>query len=147
MCYRYEQITPRSDIQFYQVEGLAVGRDISMADLKGTLTDFARRIFGPDRKVRFRANYFPFTEPSAELDVACGLCAGAGCRVCKFSGWLEILGCGMVHPVVLQNGGYDPAVYSGFAFGMGPLRITMLKHGIDDHRYFWSNDLRFLEQF
>jgi len=147
MCYRYEQITARSELQFHQVEGLAVGKNISMADLKGTLTDFARRMFGADREVRFRANYFPFTEPSAEMDVACILCDGAGCNVCKYTGWVEILGCGMVHPTVLRNGGYDPAVYSGFAFGMGPERIAMLKYGIDDIRYFWGNDLRFLEQF
>lgn len=147
MCYRYEQITARSEIQFHQVEGLAVGRHITFADLKGTLTDFARRMFGADRKVRFRANYFPFTEPSAEMDVECILCNGDGCQVCKYSGWLEILGCGMVHPVVLKNGGYDPAAYSGFAFGMGPERIAMLKYGIEDIRYFWGNDLRFLEQF
>ena len=147
MCYRYEQITARSEIQFHQVEGLAVGRDITFADLKGTLTAFARRMFGADRRVRFRANYFPFTEPSAEMDVECILCNGSGCQVCKYSGWLEILGCGMVHPNVLRNGGYDPAVYSGFAFGMGPERIAMLKYGIEDIRYFWGNDLRFLEQF
>lgn len=147
MCYRYEQITARSEIQFHQVEGLAVGKNISLADLKGTLTDFARRMFGQDRAVRFRANYFPFTEPSAEMDVSCILCDGAGCNVCKYSGWVEILGCGMVHPTVLRNGGYDPAVYSGFAFGMGPERIAMLKYRIDDIRYFWGNDLRFLEQF
>ncbi|MFO7538764.1 MAG: phenylalanine--tRNA ligase subunit alpha [Chloroflexota bacterium] len=147
MCYRYEQITARSEIQFHQVEGLAVGRDITFADLKGTLTAFARRMFGAERRVRFRANYFPFTEPSAEMDVECILCNGAGCQVCKYSGWLEILGCGMVHPNVLRNGGYDPAVYSGFAFGMGPERIAMLKYGIEDIRYFWGNDLRFLEQF
>ena len=147
MCYRYEQITPRAEIQFYQVEGLAVGKNISMADLKGTLNDFARRVFGADRPTRFRANYFPFTEPSAEMDVACALCRGEGCRVCKYTGWLEILGCGMVHPTVLRNGGYDPESYSGFAFGMGPERIAMLKYGIDDIRYFWSNDLRFLQQF
>jgi phenylalanyl-tRNA synthetase alpha chain len=147
MCYRYEQITARSEIQFHQVEGLAVGRDITFTDLKGTLTAFAQRIFGADRRVRFRANYFPFTEPSAEMDVECILCNGDGCVVCKYSGWLEILGCGMVHPNVLRNGGYDPAVYSGFAFGMGPERIAMLKYGIDDIRYFWGNDLRFLEQF
>jgi phenylalanyl-tRNA synthetase alpha chain len=97
--------------------------------------------------VRFRANYFPFTEPSAEMDVECVLCGGEGCRVCKYTGWLEILGCGMVHPTVLRNGGYDPEDYSGFAFGMGPERIAMLKYGIEDIRYFWSNDLRFLEQF
>ena len=147
MCYRYEQITARSEIQFHQVEGLAVGKNITFADLKGTLTSFARRMFGQDRKVRFRANYFPFTEPSAEMDVECMLCNGKGCQVCKHTGWLEILGCGLVHPNVLRNGGYDPAVYSGFAFGMGPERITMLKYGIEDIRYFWSNDLRFLEQF
>jgi phenylalanyl-tRNA synthetase alpha chain len=147
MCYRYEQITARSEIQFHQVEGLAVGRNISMADLKGTLADFARRMFGEKQQIRFRANYFPFTEPSAEMDVECILCNGKGCNVCKYTGWLEILGCGMVHPAVLRNGGYDPAVYSGFAFGMGPERIAMLKYGINDIRYFWSNDLRFLEQF
>jgi phenylalanyl-tRNA synthetase alpha chain len=147
MCYRYEQITARSEIQFHQVEGLAVGRDITFADLKGTLTAFARRMFGAERRVRFRANYFPFTEPSAEMDVECILCNGDGCQVCKYSGWLEILGCGMVHPNVLRNGGYDPALYAGFAFGMGPERIAMLKYGIDDIRYFWGNDLRFLEQF
>ena len=147
MCYRYEQITARSEIQFHQVEGLAVGKNISLADLKGTLTEFARRMFGRDRQVRFRANYFPFTEPSAEMDVECILCNGDGCNVCKYTGWLEILGCGMVHPNVLRNGGYDPAVYSGFAFGMGPERIAMLKYGINDIRYFWGNDLRFLEQF
>jgi phenylalanyl-tRNA synthetase alpha chain len=147
MCYRYEQITARSEIQFYQVEGLAVGYNIRFTDLKGTLTDFAQRMFGAGRKTRFRASYFPFTEPSAEMDVECILCNGGGCRVCKYTGWLEILGCGMVHPVVLQNGGYDPTLYSGYAFGMGPERITMLKHGIEDIRYFWGNDLRFLEQF
>ncbi|MCB0009179.1 MAG: phenylalanine--tRNA ligase subunit alpha [Anaerolineales bacterium] len=147
MCYRYEQITARSEIQFHQVEGLAVGKNITFADLKGTLTAFARRMFGQNRKVRFRANYFPFTEPSAEMDVECMLCNGDGCQVCKYSGWLEILGCGLVHPNVLRNGGYDPAVYSGFAFGMGPERVTMLKYGIDDIRHFWSNDLRFLSQF
>ena len=147
MCYRYEQITARSEIQFNQVEGLAVGKHITMADLKGTLLDFSRRMFGVKREIRFRANYFPFTEPSAELDVECLLCDGEGCQVCKYTGWLEILGCGMVHPTVLQNGGYDPAEYSGFAFGMGPERIAMLKFGIEDIRSFWANDLRFLEQF
>ena len=147
MCYRYEQITARSEIQFHQVEGLAVGRRITMTDLKGTLISFAHRMFGAERKVRFRASYFPFTEPSAEMDVECVICGGSGCAICKHSGWLEILGCGMVHPRVLQNGGYDPAVFSGFAFGMGPERITMLRHRIEDIRYFWANDLRFLEQF
>jgi phenylalanyl-tRNA synthetase alpha chain len=147
MCYRYEQITARSEIMFNQVEGLAVGHNITMADLKGTIVDFARRMFGADRQVRFRASHFPFTEPSAEADMDCILCEGQGCRVCKYTGWLEILGSGMVHPVVLRHGGYDPDIYSGFAFGMGPERIAMLKHGIEDIRYFWGNDLRFLQQF
>ncbi len=147
MCYRYEQITTRSEIQFHQVEGLAIGRNIHMTDLKGTITAFAQRMFGENARVRFRASYFPFTEPSMEVDVECFLCAGQGCRVCKYSGWLEIAGSGMVHPTVLRSGGYDPSEWSGFAFGMGPERVTMLKHGITDIRYFWGNDLRFLEQF
>jgi phenylalanyl-tRNA synthetase alpha chain len=147
MCYRYEQITARSEIQFYQVEGLAVGRHITMADLKGTLTSFAHALFGPKVRTRFRSDHFPFTEPSAEMDVECFVCDGRGCPVCKQSGWLEILGCGMVHPTVLQNGGYDPRAFSGFAFGMGPQRITMLMHKIEDIRYFFANDVRFLEQF
>jgi phenylalanyl-tRNA synthetase alpha chain len=147
LCYRYEQITARSEIQFYQIEGLAVGRGIRMTDLKGSLTDFARRMFNPNVRTRFRADHFPFTEPSAEMDVECFVCDGRGCAVCKESGWLEILGCGMVHPTVLKNGGYDPSVYSGFAFGLGPQRITMLMHKIDDIRYFLANDMRFLEQF
>ncbi len=146
MCYRHEQITPRSEIQFSQVEGLAVGPTITMADLRGTLIAFARRMFGPDRPIRFRASYFPFTEPSAEMDVQCFLCGGAGCRICKGTGWLEILGCGMVHPVVLANGGYDPDRFTGFAFGMGTERTAMLLHGIDDIRHFWANDVRFLAQ-
>jgi len=147
MCYRYEQITASKDIQFYQVEGLAVGRRITMADLKGTLTAFAHALFGPKVRTRFRADHFPFTEPSAEMDVECFVCEGRGCPVCKQSGWLEILGCGMVHPEVLRNGGYDPGEFSGFAFGMGPQRITMLMHKIEDIRYFFANDVRFLEQF
>jgi phenylalanyl-tRNA synthetase alpha chain len=147
MCYRYEQITVRSEIQFNQVEGLAVGKGIRMSDLKGTLTDFARRMFGPATRTRFRCSYFPFTEPSAEMDIECFLCGGDGCAICKRVGWLEILGCGMVHPTVLGNGGYDPAVYTGFAFGMGSERVAMLRHGIEDIRSFWANDLRFLEQF
>lgn len=145
--YRYEQITSRSECQFNQVEGLAIGKNISLADLKGTLSDFARRMFGAERNVRFRANYFPFTEPSAEMDVECILCNGDGCQLCKHTGWLEILGSGMVHPNVMKNGGYDPSEYSGFAFGMGVERICMLKYGIRDIRNFWSNDLRFLQQF
>jgi phenylalanyl-tRNA synthetase alpha chain len=147
MCYRYEQITARSEVQFHQVEGLAIGRNITMGDLKGTIAAFAERIFGKGTAVRFRASYFPFTEPSMEVDVECFLCGGEGCTVCKYTGWLEIAGSGMVNPVVLQNGGYDPTEWSGFAFGMGPERITMLKHDIQDIRYFWGNDLRFLEQF
>lgn len=147
MCFRYEQITARSEIQFNQVEGLVVGESITFADLKGTLSDFARRMFGQDVRVRFRASYFPFTEPSAEMDVECFVCGGKGCSVCKNSGWLEILGSGMVHPTVLQNGGYDPTRYSGYAWGMGPERQLMLRYKIDDIRYFWGNDLRFLEQF
>ncbi len=147
MVYRYEQITPSKDIQFQQVEGLAVGRRVRMSDMLGTMSEFARRMFGQERKVRFRASYFPFTEPSMEMDMDCVVCEGAGCSVCKRTGWLELSGAGMVHPQVLRNGGYDPKVYSGFAFGMGPQRVTMLKHSITDIRYFWQNDLRFLEQF
>jgi phenylalanyl-tRNA synthetase alpha chain len=147
MCYRYEQVTNRHETQFEQLEGLAVGPGITFSDLKGTLADFARRMFGQDTRTRFRASYFPFTEPSAEFDVECFLCGGSGCGVCKGSGWLEIGGCGMVHPVVLRNGGYDPVRYSGFAFGLGPQRMTMLRHHIEDIRYFYQNDLRFLEQF
>jgi phenylalanyl-tRNA synthetase alpha chain len=146
MCYRYEQVSARYEIQFNQVEGLAVGRSITFADLKGTLTEFARRMFG-ERPVRFYADHFPFTEPSAQMDVQCIICGGGGCSVCKYTGFLEILGSGMVHPQVLRNGGYDPDQWSGFAFGMGAERIAMLKHRIEDIRYFWGNDLRFLEQF
>jgi phenylalanyl-tRNA synthetase alpha chain len=147
MCYRYEQITASKDIQFHQVEGLAVGKRVRMTDMLGTMTEFARRMFDSDLKVRFRASHFPFTEPSMEMDMSCVNCGGQGCPVCKRTGWLEIAGAGMVHPQVLRNGGYDPKVYSGFAFGMGPQRVTMLKHGIGDIRHFWQNDLRFLEQF
>jgi phenylalanyl-tRNA synthetase alpha chain len=147
MVYRYEQTSARSEIQFNQVEGLAVGRRITFADLKGTLASFGRRMFGQSARVRFRASHFPFTEPSAEMDVECFVCGGSGCPVCKSTGWLEILGSGMVHPTVLANGGYDPAEFSGFAFGMGAERIAMLRHRIEDIRYFWGNDLRFLKQF
>lgn len=147
MCYRYEQISARYEIQFTQVEGLAVGKHITFGDLKGTISDFARRMFGQHVRTRFRAAHFPFTEPSAEVDFECFLCNGAGCQVCKGTGWLEIMGCGMVHPIVLQNGGYNPDIYSGFAFGMGPERLTMLRHRIEDIRYFWANDMRILEQF
>jgi len=132
---------------FTQVEGLAVDRAISMGDLKGTLELFAREMFGPRSRIRFRPSFFPFTEPSAEVDVLCFLCGGDGCRVCKQSGWLEILGCGMVHPQVLRNVNYDPEDVTGWAFGMGIERVAMLKYGIDDIRLFFENDLRFLRQF
>jgi phenylalanyl-tRNA synthetase alpha chain len=147
MCYRYEAITVRTEIQFLQVEGLAIGTDVTMADLKGAITAFARRIFGAERQVRIRSSYFPFTEPSIEVDIDCTLCGGKGCGLCKGAGWLEIMGAGMVHPVVLRNGGYDPERFSGFAFGMGPQRVAQLKYGIDDIRLYWGNDLRFLRQF
>ena len=145
-CYRYEQITPRSEHQFFQVEGLAVGRNIRLTDLIGVMTEFAKKMYGQQRQIRIRGSYFPFTEPSIEIDMSC-TCEGAGCRLCKKTGWLEIAGAGMVHPVVLSNGGYDPEEWNGFAFGMGVERPAMLKHGIDDIRYFYSNDLRFLRQF
>ena len=145
-CYRNEDVTARSEMMFYQIEGLAVGRNITFSDLKGTLLNFANQMYGAGRKIRFRKSYFPFTEPSVEVDVDCILCGGEGCRICKHTGWLEILGAGMVHPIVLQNGGYDPAVYSGFAFGMGIERQAMLKRGVDDIRLFYSNDVRFLER-
>ena len=145
--YRNEQVTVRSEMMFHQFEFLAVGRKITLGDLKGTLAYFAERMYGPGTQVRLRPSFFPFTEPSAEMDVSCFLCAGQGCRVCKHSGWLEIGGCGMVHPTVLRNGGYDPEHFSGFAGGFGPERIAMLKYGIDDIRGFYSGELRFLEQF
>jgi phenylalanyl-tRNA synthetase alpha chain len=132
---------------FHQVEGLAVDERITMADLKGTLELFARELFGARSRIRFRPSFFPFTEPSAEVDVLCFLCGGDGCRVCKQSGWLEILGSGMVHPQVLRNVGYDPEAVTGWAFGMGIERIAMLKYGVDDIRLFFDNDLRFLKQF
>ncbi len=147
MCYRYEQISARKETQFNQIEVLAVGVNITMADLKGTIADLARRLYGPEMRTRFRASYFPFTEPSAEYDFECLICGGKGCSVCAGTGWLEIGGCGMVHPVVLENGGYDPAKFTGFAAGLGTERIMMLRHQIEDIRYFWANDLRFLEQF
>ncbi len=145
-CYRNEDVTARSEMMFYQVEGLAIGHNVTFSDLKGTLLNFANQMYGEGRKIRFRKSYFPFTEPSVEVDVDCILCAGAGCRICKYTGWLEILGAGMVHPVVLRNGGYDPAIFSGFAFGMGIERQAMLKRGVDDIRLFYSNDVRFLDR-
>ncbi len=146
-CYRNEQVTARSEMMFHQFEFLAVGHHITLGDLKGTLSNFAERMFGHGARVRLRPSYFPFTEPSAEMDISCFLCSGKGCRMCKYTGWLEIGGCGMVHPNVLRNGGYDPTVFSGFAGGFGPERIAILKYGIEDIRWFHSGDLRFVEQF
>ena len=147
MCYRYEQTDASHEFQFNQVELLAVGKGITFGDLKGTLQEFARRMYGDRVRTRIRPSYFPFVEPGGEMDVECFVCGGKGCSVCKQRGWLEILGCGMVHPVVLKNGGYDPQVYSGFAAGLGPERISLLRYRIDDIRNFWANDIRFLEQF
>ncbi len=146
-CYRYEATDPTHEWHFFQVEGLAVDEGITFADLKGTLYEFARRVFGTDRKVRFRCDYFPFVEPGVDMSIDCFSCQGGGCRICKDSGWIEIMGAGMVHPKVLAGVGYDPDKYTGFAFGLGPERIAMLKYGIDDIRLFYSNDLRFLRQF
>ena len=147
MCYRNEAVSTRSEIQFLQVEGLVVGPDVTMADLKGTLTAFARRLFGPERQVRIRSSYFPFTEPSIEVDIDWPADDPNRDRLTKGTGWLEILGAGMVHPRVLTAGGYDPAAVTGFAFGMGPQRMLMLQRAIDDIRLFWQNDARFLAQF
>lgn len=145
--YRYEAMDATHETMFYQVEGLAVDRGITMADLKGTLTDFAQALFGSERRVMFYCSYFPFVEPGVEVAIDCFQCKGAGCRLCKNSGWIEIMGAGMVHPNVLRAVGYDPDVYSGFAFGMGPERVAILKYGIPDIRLFYGNDLRFLRQF
>jgi phenylalanyl-tRNA synthetase alpha chain len=145
--YRYENADPSHDWMFYQMEGLVVGRGITMRDLMGTISELARQIFGPGRKIRFRCDYFPYVEPGLDTAVSCMLCAGAGCRLCSGTGWLEAIPGGMIHPQVLRNGGIDPEVYSGFAFGAGPDRITALKHGVDDIRRFFGNDLRFLRQF
>ena len=147
MCYRYEQITARSEIQFQQIEGLCIGGSVTMTDLKGTIGAFARRMFGQERHVRIRSSYFPFTEPSIEVDIDWPKDDPNADRLTKGTGWLEIMGAGMVHPVVLRNGGYDPEQFSGFAFGMGLQRITMLRYAIDDIRQFWGNDVRFLQQF
>lgn len=145
--FRRDDDDATHSFQFHQIEGLVVGRNIRMSDLKGTLLEFTRKMFGQDTQIRLRPSFFPFTEPSVEVDVTCMKCGGHGCRVCKQSGWLEILGSGMVHPRVLEMSGYDPEEYSGFAFGTGVERIAMLKYGVDDIRYFFNNDLRFLQQF
>ncbi len=147
--YRYEATDATHETMFYQIEGLAVDKGITFTDMKGALTTMARRLFGPDQRVRFRCDYFPFVEPGVDVSVSCHVCDGADahCSVCKGSGWLEILGAGMVHPNVLAGVGYDPAIYTGFAFGLGPERVAMLKYGIDDIRLFYGNDMRFLGQF
>lgn len=147
MCYRNEDINPRSEIQFHQVEGLLVGEHVRFSDLKGIVLKFARRMFGEQQAIRVRGSYFPFTEPSVEVDIKCTLCAGAGCRICKHSGWLELLGAGLVHPVVLENGGYDASKVQGIAFGLGVARLVLLRHQIEDIRLFFQNDSRFLSQF
>ncbi|MGB6836765.1 MAG: phenylalanine--tRNA ligase subunit alpha [Dehalococcoidia bacterium] len=145
--YRYEATDPSHDWMHTQVEVLAVDEGLSMADLKGTLSEFARRVFGQERQVRFRCDYFPFVEPGAEMAIDCFLCGGEGCRTCGGEGWIEIMGAGMVHPEILANMGYDTHRYTGFAAGLGMERICMLRHGVEDIRLFYANDLRFLEQF
>jgi phenylalanyl-tRNA synthetase alpha chain len=145
--YRYENADASHDWMFYQMEGLVVGRGITMGDLMGTIRELARQLFGAGRKIRFRCDYFPYVEPGLDTAVSCALCEGAGCRLCSGTGWLEAIPGGMIHPQVLRNCGIDPEVYSGFAFGAGPDRIAALKHGVDDIRRFYGNDLRFLQQF
>jgi phenylalanyl-tRNA synthetase alpha chain len=145
--YRRDDDDATHSHQFTQVEGLVVGKGISMSDLKGTLLSWAKQMFGPYQQVRLRPSFFPFTEPSAEVDIQCVICGGEGCRVCKHTGWIEILGSGMVHPRVLEMAGYDPNEVSGFAFGMGVERIAMLRYGVEDIRHFYTNDVRFLRQF
>ncbi len=145
--YRRDNDDATHSHMFTQIEGLVIDKNVRMSDLKGTLLQFVQEMFGPETQIRLRPSFFPFTEPSAEVDVTCCMCKGNGCRVCKQSGWLEILGSGMVHPRVLEMAGYDPNEYTGFAFGMGVERIAMLKYGVDDIRHFYTNDLRFLRQF
>lgn len=145
--YRRDSDDATHSHQFHQMEGLVVAKDITMGDLKGTLEVFAKKLFGAEREIRLRPSYFPFTEPSVEVDVSCFKCSGKGCNVCKHTGWIEILGAGMVHPNVLEMSGIDATIYSGYAFGLGPDRVAMLKYGIDDIRHFYQNDVRFLNQF
>ncbi|WP_079708313.1 phenylalanine--tRNA ligase subunit alpha [Paraliobacillus ryukyuensis] len=145
--YRRDTDDATHSHQFTQVEGLYVDKDVRMSDLKGVLNQFAKQFFGEEREIRLRPSFFPFTEPSVEMDISCKVCHGEGCSVCKGTGWIEILGGGMVHPRVLEMAGYDPKEYSGFAFGMGPERIAMLKYGVDDIRHFYTNDVRFLKQY
>ena len=146
-CFRCDTPDATHSPMFHQVEGLVVDEGITMADLKGVLDSFAKQMFGPEARTKFRPHHFPFTEPSAEVDVSCFKCGGKGCKVCKGSGWIEILGCGMVHPNVLKVGGLDTEKYTGFAFGMGVERVAMLKYGVDDIRLFYENDMRFINQF
>lgn len=145
--FRSDEVDATHSPSFHQVEGLVIDKNITFADLKGTLAEFARELFGEETKVKFRPHHFPFTEPSAEMDVSCFKCGGKGCRFCKGSGWIEILGCGMVHPHVLEMSGIDPEEYTGFAFGIGLERIALLKYEIDDMRLLYENDIRFLRQF
>lgn len=145
--YRRDNDDATHSHQFMQIEGLVVDENIRMSDLKGTLDVFAKKMFGEDREIRLRPSFFPFTEPSVEMDISCKICKGHGCNVCKGTGWIEILGAGMVHPNVLEMAGYDSKKYTGFAFGMGPERIAMLKYGVDDIRHYYTNDIRFLKQF
>jgi phenylalanyl-tRNA synthetase alpha chain len=145
-CFRNEDVNPRSEMQFHQIEGLVVGPSVKFSDLKGLLLNFARRFYGDDQQIRMRGSYFPFTEPSVEVDILCTICHGRGCRICKEAGWLEVLGAGLVHPDVLKNGHYDPAQVRGLAFGMGVERAVLLRHQITDIRLLFQNDLRFLEQ-
>ena len=145
--YRNEAVSARSHVHFHQLEGLYVDRGVTFSELKGTLIAFVKEYFGSDVRYKFRPTFFPFTEPSADMYISCFLCGGTGCRLCKFNGWLEILGSGMVHPHVFKAVGYDPEAYTGYAFGLGIDRIALLRYGIDDIRLFYDNDLRFLEQF
>ena len=145
--FRADEVDATHSPSFHQIEGLVIDKNITLADLKGTLAEFAKEMFGPETKVKFRPHHFPFTEPSAEMDITCFKCGGKGCRMCKGEGWIEILGCGMVHPKVLKMSGIDPEEYSGFAFGIGLERIALLKYEIDDMRLLYENDVRFLNQF
>jgi len=146
-CFRYEAVDASHGFEFFQIEGLVVDRDTSLADLKGLLEEVARALYGRDVRTRFRPGYYPFTEPSVAFDIGCLVCGGEGCAACKRSGWMTILGAGMVHPTVLRNGGFDPSEFQGYAFGLGPDRMTMLRHAINDIRLFFSADLRFVTQF
>jgi phenylalanyl-tRNA synthetase alpha chain len=146
-CFRYENVAADRNFEFFQIEALVVDRDTSLADLKGMLEEFARALYGSETRTRFRPGYYPFTEPSVAFDISCQVCGGVGCPVCKKTGWLTILGAGMVHPTVIRNGGYDPDEYQGYAVGFGLDRVAMNRHGIGDMRQLMSADLRFLDQF